>query len=843
MPDNNKELQSVSVANTAEIFYLRYPWLIVALVLVVVGAAVYFTQYFRFDASSETLVVEGDEDLRAYEEISVTFGGDDFLFLTFAPASGNPITHEALATLDELANEIAAVEGVASVFSVLDAPLIESTDLSVSALEDSIPTLRESGIDLERARAELMNSPYFSELLITKHGDATALRIDLEKHQALMDAARQRERARAGQDTLSVERADEQYRVVRERYLMEREQLIRGLRQVAASFDDRGTLYLGGVPMIAADMISYVKSDLTVFGGAVIGLMIAAMGLFFRRLRWVVLPILTAVCAVVLTLGLLGYLDWQATVISSNFIALLAIITISLTIHLIVQYREFLHTEPDLTAKDLVHATLRAKFAPCFFTALTTVAAFSSLTVSGIVPVEDFGWMMCIGICISLAVTFSLFPAVLLLLPKGEASASATDLSHFIRAFGEFARWRTHLVVGLGVLIAIGAYFGVQRVSLDNRFAEYFDEETEIYQGMHYIDQNLGGTIPFDVVLTFPPFEEDFVESEGEDDFGFDDFGGEEELYPERYWFTPEMLSRLADVHAYVASHEHVGKVLSLATLEDVAARFTDGERLSKLEIAAILGKLPPELREELIQPYASPQTGRLRISARVIEAAEDFDRETFRQRIVEYAAKSADFAEDEVAVTGMMVLFNGMLKQMLSSQVNTLIYVIAAVFIMFIVLLRSVVYALLGLVPNVLAAASVIAAMGYFGIPLDMMTTTIAAICIGIGVDDTIHYLHRFREEFRVRGQARVAVSFSHASIGHALYFTSLTIIIGFSVLVFSNFVPTVMFGIWTAVAMFLALLANLTLLPALLVLVFGQSAPEPELRKDIVTGEDRDN
>ena len=421
----------------------------------------------------------------------------------------------------------------------------------------------------------------------------------------------------------------------------------------------------------------------------------------------------------------------------------------------------------------------------------------------------------------------------------------------------------------VGGIVAVTAAFGIARVSLDNRFAEYFDTDTEIYQGMRYIDQKLGGTIPFDVVLTFPAyggdefgddefgdeefqdgdfsepelnqdlsFEDDFDTSSFEDDFGSDfgdGFDDEQDAYPERYWFNRRMLDRLESMHRFLEAQPQVGKVISLTALEDFARDFTDGKKLSNLEIVAILGAIPPELNQQIIKPYANPASGELRLAGRIIESADSFDREEFRQQILSHAGGELRFADEAVKVTGMMVLFNSMLSQLLDSQLNTLGYILAVVFILFLILLRSLPYALLGMVPNILASATVIGAMGYAGIPLDMMTITIAAICIGIGVDDTIHYLHRFREEYNKWGDARIAVSFTHASIGRALYYTSVTVVAGFSVLCLSNFVPTVMFGLWTAIAMVLALLANITLLPALLVLTHASKPKDPTLREDL--------
>ncbi len=800
---------------------LNYPrtlLTLVALLLVVAGAC---GTRFSFDASSDTLVVEGDPDLATYLRIAETFGGDEFLLLTFTPRDGDALDPANLATLRALQQEIAALEGVGSVFSILDAPLLKSPPVPLAELARGFRTLESADVDRPSAREELKESPVFGGLLITADARTTAMRVDisLDRELLVLDEERARLRSQAERSAAEVKRLAElevARETLREAYVNGRERLIGQIRDVRDRYADRGVLHLGGVPMIAADMIAFVKSDLVVFGGSVVVIVMVTLYGFFRRLRWVLLPVVTSAVTIGFTVGVLGLAQWPATVISSNFVSLLAIITISLTIHLVVRYRELAHLHPDMAADELVRQTMVSKFAPCLYNALTTIAAFGSLTASQIVPVEDFGWMMCIGIAIGFFTSFTLFPALLLLLGRVAGPSLLSRELGVTRVFSHLARWRAPLVVVISVVWAAFAALGVSMVSMDNRFLEYFRENTDINQGMAFVDAQLGGTVPFDVVLEFPPFE-NLVEEE-------DDFFSEEETYPERYWFTRDKLDKLMLVHRYVEARPEVGKVLSLTSLEDLARQFTEGDALSNLEVAAVLDVLPEHLRDELIRPYASPATGELRINARVIESGRSFDRQALAADIRNFAVTQGAVPADAVQVTGMMVLFDSMLKQLLSSQLDTLVYVLLATFAMFVILLRSFLYALLGLIPNVIAAASVIALMGYVGIPLDMMTITIAAISIGIGVDDAIHYLHRFDEERRRREDVRMAVAWSHATIGRAMYFTSVTVIIGFSVLVFSNFVPTIFFGLLTAAAMALALIANLTLLPSLLVLVIGR-------------------
>lgn len=825
--------------------------------LVVIGllalVAGFYTTRFSFDASSDTLVVEGDPDLAAYVDVASTFKGDDFLVLTFQPREGDALSERNLATLKHLTSDLQGVDGVAGTFSVLDAPLLKSPPVPLAELADGLKTLESPGVDRALAREELRTSPLFRELLITADGSTTAIRIDLAKDPTLGELEA-RQAALEASDTDGSHRAElsrlkEEHRLARKAFLTRRHDLIENIRAVRDHYQSEGVLYLGGVPMIAADMIAFVKNDLVIFGGSVLLLVMACLFWFFRSLRWVVLPIVGSALTILFTTGVLGYVGRPATVISSNFVSLLAIITISLNIHLIVRYRELLHLDEEADVETLVRQTMVSKFAPCLYNTLTTMAAFGSLMASAIVPVEDFGWMMCLGILIGFVLTFFFFPSVLMLLPLGKPEVTLNEELSLTRVLSHNARWRPGLVVVIGAILTVAAFVGISRISLDNRFIDYFRSDTEINAGMRFIDRNLGGTVPFDVVLKFPPYQpltgvnvfgeengDDFVDdfAEPDDDFADDDFAEDDfgdfdapEAFPERYWFTRDKLDRVTLVHRYLQSQPEVGKVMSLTTMEDLAKEFTDGRSLSNAEIAGILGLLPPHLLPELIEPYADPASGRLRINARVIESGPSFDKDALVADIHRFAVEQGGFAPEEVTVTGMLVLFNSMLNKLFASQVDTLAFVLLATFAMFLILMRSVLYAVLGLVPNVLAAALVIAFMGYAGIPLDMMTITIASISIGIGVDDAIHYLHRFKEEFEDYGDARLAVAWSHATIGRAMYFTSLTIIIGFSVLCFSNFVPTILFGLLVAVAMVLALIANLSLLPALLVLFKGKRRP----------------
>ena len=776
----------------------RPGWLIVGLTGALLLAAGYASR-FSFDASADTLVVQDDPDLALYREISAVFGGDDFLLVTFTPHEGPLLSMANVRLLAELQDRLGAIEGVTSVFSVLDAPLLKSPPVPLDELAEGFRTLLSPDTDRALAVEELSGSPFFRELLISADGRTAALRVELIPLPAL-------ERENTAE---------------RRRPLAERAALIEAVRRVRGEFANRATLHLGGVPMIAADMIAFVKSDLAVFGGLVLVLVMGVLYAAFRQIRWVVLPLGAAAASIVATMGALGFLYKPATVISSNFVALLAIMTISLNIHLIVRYRELAQAQGARSVREIVAATMTSKFSPCLYTALTTMAAFGSLTASDIVPVEDFGLMMCIGVLFALLIAFTLFPAVLMLLPRGAPQGGHRFSTGLVAGLSRLAVQRSGTVGAVAVVTLVLTAAGVAQLSVDNRFIDYFKDDTDINQGMVYIDQHLGGTAPFDVVLNFEPWQasaDDFFDDFEDEDLFADE--AEADPFPERYWFTRDKLDRIRAVHRYLEARPEVGKVVSLASLDDLAMEFTGGEPLNNVQIAAILAALPPGLREEIIRPYAAPAIGQARLWARVIESGPYFDREALVTDIKRHAAGEVGFGEDNVAVAGMVVLFNAMVQKLVASQVDTLGYVLLATFAMFLVLLRSPLFALLGLVPNVLAAAAVLAVMGFAGISLDMMTTAIAAVSVGIGVDFAIHYLHRYRVERAQAPDAGTAIVRTHGAIGRALFLTGVTIMVGFSVLCFSNFVPTILFGLLVALAMALAFLANLTLLPSLLTL-----------------------
>ena len=819
---------------------LGHPKTVILCVLIVVGFLGFGARDFRLDASAETLLLENDEDLRYARVISSRYGQQDFLVLTYTPG-GDLFSPETLTSLARLRDDLGSLEGISSVLSILDVPLLESPPISLKELTGDLPTLDSPTVDRNLARIELRQSPLYRNLLVSSDLKTTALLVYLSDDDVYRDLLVHRNELQRKKDSGSLtpkERAElksvvEQFRQHRDEMRRRRHQLIISIRTIMDNYRRDAELFLGGVSMIADDMITFIKNDLKVFGIGVLLFLILMLFIIFRKIRWICLPLLCCVVSVICMIGLLGWFGWEVTVISSNFISLQLIITLAIVIHLIVRFREMLVRNPQAPNRELILDTVLLKLKPCVYAVLTTITGFGSLVLCDILPVINFGWMMIAGLIVSLTVTFLLFPAVLILIPKetppkkGEWRFSITSiLARFTEAHGV-------LIVGISGLVLLGSVIGILRLNVENCFIDYFHENTEIHQGMKLIDQRLGGTTPLDVIIDFEENEAQTAPTEPavtESDETFDEFDEfdeyDEAAADEKYWFNAEKMARIKTVHNYLDNLPETGKVLSLATLLGITEKLNSGKPLDSFELALLYNETPDEFKTMLIKPYVSVEHNQVRFWARVRDSDKTLRRNELLKKIKKDLTGMLELNEENIHLASMLVLYNNMLQSLFGSQILTLGITVLLLTGMFLVLFRSLKIALIALLPNVLSVAVVLGVMGWLNIPLDMMTITIAAISIGIAVDDTIHYIHRFKDEFQKDRRYLHTMHRCHGSIGHAMYYTSITIIIGFSILTLSNFIPSVYFGLLTGLAMLIALLAALTLLPQMLILVkpFGK-------------------
>ena len=799
----------------------RRPLLVIALVLITAAGFGYYTQYFRLDASADSLMLEGDKDLEYSREINAIYGISESVIIAYTPLNAPLFSRATLERMESLRQELLKIDRVSGVDSILNVPIFLDTPLT--GISEDYLTLNDAEIDLEVAREELVNSPVFRNAVVSPDGETAGMLVSFEIDQRGRGLVDQRTELRSKEAGGAITAEESQVLADIEaeyaRYTIttsERQTAaIAQIRSILINYRSDAQIFLGGAPMIADDLVTFVRDDLSSFSFGVLGFIIVALGLIFRKVRWVVLPLVCCAVAGTIMVGVLGLMDWRVTVVSSNFISLLLIITISLTVHLTVRYRELRATRHFSSHDKLLQHAVLSMFKPCLYTGLTTAVAFGSLIVSGISPIISFGWMMVMGVLAALTVVFFLFPAILTLLPVDQTKLSSDMRLNLTSTPATVTDKLKDKVLYLYAVVLLLSVIGLARLQVENSFIDYFREKTEIFQGMSLLDEKLGGTLSFDVVVDLP--EEAGSFEDGFDD-GFDDgFGGASDS--DAYWFTAPKMDQVKAIHEYLENDPQTGKVLSFGAVIQLAEKLNGYDPIDGLLWAVLYSRIPDALKDTVLTPFVSIKENQLRFNVRVIESDPDLKRNELLQRVEKGIEQEFGFTDEQVNVTGILVLYNNVLQSLYESQILTLGVVMLAIMLMFLLLFRSLKIAIICIIPNAIAAAFVLGIMGWLGIPLDIMTITIAAISVGIGVDNTIHYMHRFKREFPRFGNYRDTMFFCHNSIGRAMYFTSMTIVAGFSILALSNFIPTIVFGLLTSLAMLVALVGSLTLLPQLLI------------------------
>ena len=818
---------------------LTYPKTILLLLLLCIAALGYQARYLEIDASAETLLLEDDKDLAFTRKVNQRYGNQDFLVLTFTPKA-ELLADSTLNTLKDLSNDLLALDRVESVLTILNVPLLESPPKPVKELLEDVPTLSSPGIDKELARKEFLNSPIYSDNLVSPDFKTTALLVNLHDDPLYRELLQQRNQLRSKEKdgTISVIEQKELEEVLikfkkhRDKMRIVENKNISKVRAIAKKYQSEAKIFLGGASMVADDLVTFIRSDLKVFGSAVLAFLVVTLWIIFRQLRWILLPVITCSFSVLTTSGFLGLFGWEVTVISSNFISIQLIITMAITIHLIVRYREMARLNPDIDQRQLILDSTMFMARPCTFAVLTTVVGFGSLVLSGILPVMNFGWMMSAGIGVSLFLTFLIFPVLLMQMPKIMPNTSFESRFALTKIFADITERHGRTILVISICALIISVIGATRLNVENSFIDYFQEDTEIYQGMKVIDQQLGGTTPLDLIVQLEKSEPetpqqqeaestDVEELEDEEEFDSFEEEFEESAGEAQYWFTAEKMEQIEEIHDYLDGLDQTGKVLSLGTMLKVGKTLNSGEPLDNFLLALIYNELPEEFRKIVLDPYVSVEHNEARFYVRIRDSEPDLRRNELLTKIKQELPSKLGIPEEKGQLASLLVLYNNMLQSLFRSQILTLGAVILSFLIMFMFLFRSLTIALIAIFPNILSIGVVLGFMGWMGIPLDMMTITIAAISVGIAVDNTIHYIHRFRHEFKSDNNYLASMHRSHESIGYAMYYTSITIIIGFSILVFSKFIPSIYFGLLTGLAMLIALLAALTLLPQLLIII----------------------
>ncbi len=782
------------LANFYQKNIIEKPKLIFSLLIIILLLAFYNSKDFRLDASSETLLLENDPDLKYLNEINERYGAKEFLVLTYSPKN-KMISEESIKNLFELRNDLQNLNWVHNVITLLDIPLLDASDDSLVDRIQNFKTLKSENVDKERGFNEILNSPVFRNFVISEDGKTSGIIVYIKPNNEEIK-----------------NKTKKDLEILKDKIKKERHQNILEIRDVIKKYNQNNEIYLGGIPMIADDMMTFIKNDIVTFGIGVLVFIILTLWYVFRKLIWIIIPLSSCFFSVVLMVGFLGFVGWKVTVISSNFIALMLILTMAMNIHMSTRYLQLIKQFPNEKKFEVLILTTRKMIWPIFYTVITTICAFMSLIFSEIKPIIDFGWMMTFGLTTSLLTTFILLPTLLSLMQNSNTALTDNEDSKITNYFGNLALYNKNYIFGLTIIIIFLSIFGISKLEVENSFINYFNKKTEIYQGMKLIDEKLGGTTPLEVILKFPVSNDEEKDEENDWD--------DEEENDEKYWFTKDKIDKIRRVHNYLDNIEATGKVLSFSSIIEVATKLNNNKPLGTLEMGVLYTKIPDLIKKEIIDPYISIEDSEARISLRIKDSLDGLRRNELINKINFDLENKLGIKKDEFKLGGVLILFNNLLQSLFKSQILTLGFVMIGILIMFLILFRNIKISLIGVVPNFIAAFFILGIIGLAGIPLDMMTITIAAITIGIAVDNSIHYIYRFREELANFKDYDKTIKYCHSTVGIAILNTSITIIFGFSILILSNFIPTIYFGVFTGIAMLLAMISVLTLLPSLLLI-----------------------
>ena len=815
-------------------YILNYPRIILFFMTIFVVIMATFAFRLEIDASAESLLLEGDKDLEFTREISSSFEAPNFLVVVYS-VKDNLLSDENIKNIEYLSNEIKKIDIVDNINSIVNVPLLQSPPKPLKELVEDIPTLKSKNIDKKLVKEEFLNSPIYKDNLVSADFKTTVISVNLKRDDTYFNLIDKRDsfiklkqnKELTKDENIAFEKAKKELKAYRDILRENTHHSITEIRAILNSFEKKHPnikLHLGGADMIADDMIEFVKSDLKTFGFVILFLLIVILYILLKKIRWVVLALFISAISVIITSGFLGLFGWEISLVSSNFISLQVIMTISLVVHLIIKYKELHSIGEDKSQRELLLETVTSMAKPSFFVVITTMAGFSSLVVSGILPIINFGWMMSIGIVVSLVLTFVLFPTILTLFDKHDDEYFDNAQTPFTSKVAHIAYNYKITIIIITLVIIIFSITGASKLRVENSFIDYFKKDTEIYQGMALIDQKLGGTTPLDIILTFKD-DSDEIDSITVEDEELDEFEDEFEETQEdkyRYWFTQNKMQKIKEIHNYLDSLEPIGKVLSLATMGEVIKSLNGGEEADSFTLALLYQELPQKYKNIILAPYIDIENNRVRISTRIIDSQDDLKRDELLKKIDIDLQKMLNPKYEEYKISNLLVIYNNMLQSLFNSQIKTIGVVLIILFLMFLMLFKSLKIATIAIIVNTTPVSVIFGFMGWLNIPLDMMTITIAAISIGIAVDNTIHYIYRFTYEYKQNQNLKVALFNSHASIGTAMFYTSTIIIIGFCILTLSSFIPTIYFGLLTMLAMFMAIVSDLLLLPVLL-LLFG--------------------
>lgn len=792
---------------------LKYPKQILFCCILFFFISLFYAIKLPIDASSESLILENDKDFKIYEEILQDYQTKDFLILAFIPKDGNVFSNHSLQILQKITQDIKKIPQVQDTLSILNAPLLKSTpNLELQEILKINPTLLSKQTDKNLAKTEILNHPFYTQNIISKNAKTAGILIYLKEDIKLKELTQLKNTANTQEEKQNIQNLIHTHK---QNSQIHNAQTIQALKSLKEQYITEGKVYLGGIMLIASDMIDYVKSDLITYGTALSIILALMLWIFFRHIYFVALSFCVCLFSLVVSSGIFSFFGYQITIVSSNYVSLLLIISVSLIVHLIVSYLEFYEKFPKASQKNLVYAVMLNKASPSFFAVLTTIIGFLSLVFSKILPIIHLGIIMSIGVSVALIFTFMLFGAILVILPKPQKVKDLPKWHHiFLLKCANLATNKPKLIYAISFLCIAFSIYGIMNLKVENSFVNYFKDDSEIKQGLLTIDQDLGGTIPLEIIINF--------QDKSSKDSSLIDFENEfEEEFnvleqQDSYWFDSQKLRIAEKIHTYLANKEYIGSILSLHSLSMLVGSL--GLGADDFTIAFLYKNSPQNLKNQLFTPYANIAKNQMRFVFRTFDSNPNLKRNLFIHEIQNDLTTLLQNESVTFKINGMMVLYNNLLQSLIASQVDTLSLVIGAIFLVFVLIFRSFKLSVIALLTNLIPLGAIFGFLGISGIPLDLMGITIAAICLGIGVDDVIHYIHRYKEELKSHS-IKQAIIRSHSSIGNAMYYTTLIIVVGFCAMMTSNFIPTIYFGLLTTLVMLLMLAGSLILLPTFLI------------------------
>ncbi|MCW8108262.1 MMPL family transporter [Alteromonas ponticola] len=769
------------------------------------GVMGYFVTQFKIDASAETLLVKDNKLYIQTQIANQRFSPDEFILLAYKPEH-KLFSEATFNDLHSLTQSLRKLERVKAVTSILTVPLINNADALTGGTEVSSLTWEKQRYSPAQMEKLISGHPIFTDLLINQQETATAIQIVFEQNSELADIETQMTKIQANllnrelteEEEQTLASLQQQADPIKQALTEQRQKEIAQIENIASEVKDRASTYMGGSYVVGQHLIDIIKSDLISFGSAIAGVIAFLLLVLYRSIKWVLFPLFACAVSVLLTMGIFGMLDMRTTVISANFVALQLILTLAVMIHLIGSYRDISRDDHSLSQRERVVATLEDKLSPCFFATLTTSVGFGSLIFSGLQPVVAFGWMMLAAMLVTMAVGLLLFPSLLCLLPKTKETQDFTFVKRILNVLKRMNLAIPKTVVSVSLIVAILIALGITRLDVENSFIDYFDQDTQVHQELAFIDKEFGGSTPLDVII-------DLKQSNQNDELQL----------------TADSVGRLQLVQAAIEAFDATGSVTSVVNFTRLAKKLNNDIPLTEYELTTIYHLLDKEVVNQLVGAYYSPDSKQMRVSIRIQDTTEGLDRETFIENL-SADLKSVGLEAQNFTFTNLFILYQDILSRLFDSQIKTLGIVYGVLGLVLLAIFRSMKIALIALVPNILTTLGILGVIGWIGIPLDIMTITIAAIAMGIAVDDTIHFLHAYLQGLKAtdesHSQAQAASNSAFGHTGLAILFTTTIIAIGFSLFGFSNFLPSVYFGLLTATAMLMALITDVTLLPALL-------------------------